>query len=105
MSTNQNTATYILDQLSSLTPNVRVRKMFGEYALYYHNKVVALICDDTLYLKITSLGKDLLADEYEEGSPYPNAKPHIKIKEEVLNNRDLLAQLINVTYNNLPIRK
>lgn len=105
MSTNQNTATYILDQLSSLSPDVRVRKMFGEYALYYHDKVVALICDDILYLKTTSLGKDLLAGEYEEGNPYPKSKPHIKISEEVLNNRELLSQLIKFTYNNLPIKK
>ena len=33
MATSQSTTHFILDQLSSV-PNVRVRKMFGEYALY-----------------------------------------------------------------------
>ena len=33
MSTSQSTIDYLLDQLSNL-PTVRVRKMFGEYALY-----------------------------------------------------------------------
>jgi TfoX/Sxy family transcriptional regulator of competence genes len=39
MATSQGTTDFILDQLSSV-PNVRVRKMFGEYALYCDDKVV-----------------------------------------------------------------
>jgi TfoX/Sxy family transcriptional regulator of competence genes len=53
MATKQSTIDYLLDQLGSL-PKVRARKMFGEYALYCNEKVVALICDDELYVKITA---------------------------------------------------
>jgi DNA transformation protein len=52
MATSRSTTEFILDQLSAV-PNVRVRKMFGEYALYCDEKVVALICDDQLFVKIT----------------------------------------------------
>ena len=50
MATSRSTTEFILDQLSAV-PNVRVRKMFGEYALYCDEKVVALICDDQLFVK------------------------------------------------------
>lgn len=59
MSTAQSTVEYILDQLTAI-PNVSARKMFGEYALYAGNKVVALVCDNTMFVKITEAGKGLL---------------------------------------------
>jgi len=36
--------------------------MFGEYALYYDEKVVALICDGAIFLKITPSTTKILAD-------------------------------------------
>jgi TfoX/Sxy family transcriptional regulator of competence genes len=59
MSTKQSTIEYIEDQLVSLDA-VSTKKMFGEYALYVGDKVVALVCDDTLYVKITPQGKDFV---------------------------------------------
>ena len=41
MATSQSTIEYFFDQLSGL-PNIRVRKMFGEHALYCDENVVAL---------------------------------------------------------------
>ena len=105
MSSNPTTIAYIVDQLASLSPHIRSRKMFGEYAHYYHDRVIALVCDDTLFVKLTNQGKSLLGSDYREGIPYPGAKPHIKVEEEVLNNRELLCQLITTTYQNLPIKK
>lgn len=105
MSSNPTTIAYIVDQLASLSPHIRSHKMFGEYALYYHDRVIALVCDDTLFVKMTNQGKSLLGSDYREGIPYPGAKPHIKVEEEVLNNRELLCQLITTTYHNLPIKK
>lgn len=105
MSSNPTTIAYIADQLASLSPHIRSRKMFGEYALYYHDRVIALVCDDTLFVKMTSQGKSLLGSDYQEGVPYPGAKPHIKVEEEVINDRELLCRLITTTYQNLPIKK
>lgn len=53
MSTAADTILFITDQLASLGGRIRTRKMFGEYALYCDEKVVALICDDQLFVKIT----------------------------------------------------
>jgi TfoX/Sxy family transcriptional regulator of competence genes len=56
MATSQNTIHFLLDQLRSVQ-GVRTRKMFGEYALYCGDKIVALVCDDQLFIKITPPGK------------------------------------------------
>ena len=59
MATNESTVEYITDQLVDV-PKISTRKMFGEYALYCGKKVVALICDDTLFVKITEQGKEFV---------------------------------------------
>lgn len=51
MSTSRNFIAYVLDQIND--PKARIKAMFGEYALYYDERVVCLICDDTVFLKIT----------------------------------------------------
>jgi len=50
MSTSQAAIDFTLDQVEG-TGEVRVRKMFGEYALYCDEKVVALACDDRQWFK------------------------------------------------------
>ncbi len=69
MATKQSTIDYILDQLAAV-PGVSARKMFGEYALYYMGKVVALVCDDTLFVKITDAGRAFVGKDHEEGFAY-----------------------------------
>jgi DNA transformation protein len=103
MTTKQTTVDFILDQLSSL-PTIRVQKMFGEYALYYQEKVVALICDDQLFVKYTDPGKKLAEGKYEEGSAYPGAKPSMLISDAI-EERDFLSELIMITASALPIPK
>ena len=48
--------------------------MFGEYALYCDGKVVALVCDDALYVKITEQGKVFAGNSYKEGYAYEGGK-------------------------------
>lgn len=104
MSTKQSTMDYILDQLSSIR-NVAARKMFGEYALYCEGKVVGLVCDDTLFIKITEQGKDFVGEFYQEGFAYLGAKASMLIDEERIEDRDWLAELVNITFENLPLPK
>jgi TfoX/Sxy family transcriptional regulator of competence genes len=101
MATSQATVNYILNQLSKLK-DVSARKMFGEYALYYNSKVVGLICDDTLFIKITDAGKNYVGDLYLEGEAYPNAKPSIQIEEEQIEDTIWICELIKITAENLP---
>jgi DNA transformation protein len=104
MATQVSTIEYILDQLSSV-PEVRARKMFGEYALYCGNKVVALVCDDTLFVKITEEGKEFIGETYEEGFAYPGAKPSMRIDPDRLEDREWLCELIRITEESLPLPK
>jgi TfoX/Sxy family transcriptional regulator of competence genes len=101
MSTSQSTIDYLLDQLSGL-PSVRALKMFGEYALYCDEKIVALVCDNRLFLKITPAGKALVGEHYEEGPAYRGAKPSMVIGAEELDDGERLCELIRVTADALP---
>jgi TfoX/Sxy family transcriptional regulator of competence genes len=104
MATSQSTIDYILDQLVSLD-NVSARKMFGEYALYCGGKVVALVCDDTLFVKITQQGKDFVGTYYQEGYAYNGAKVSMQIDEDRIEDREWLCELIAITAENLPLPK
>lgn len=75
--------------------------MFGEYALYCNEKVVALICDDTLFLKQTVAGKKL-ATGAELGPPYPGAKNHLIIDGDHIERREAFQKLILATAEELP---
>ncbi len=104
MATRQATVDFIEDQLSSLG-RIRHRKMFGEYALYYDGTVVGFVCDDTLFLKITGPGKIFAGDQYQEGHPYPGAKPYLEVGGDLLERRDWLTTLVRITSENIPTAK
>jgi len=53
---------YIAGQLHNVG-TVRYRKMFGEYALYCNEKVVALVCDMQLFVKPTKSANKIVARE------------------------------------------
>lgn len=104
MSTSDSTVDYFLEQLVAV-PTVSARKMFGDYALYCQGKVVGLICDDQLFVKITDVGKAYVGSLYAQGIPYPGAKPWMRIDEEQIENREWLGELVTVTAASLPIPK
>ncbi len=104
MASKQSTVDYILDQVTN-AGEVSVRKMFGEYALYCDGKVVALVCDDTLYVKITEQGKVFVGDSYKEGHAYEGAKVSMVINEDKIEDREWLTELIHITAENLPLPK
>ena len=104
MATQPGTVDFVLDQLISLD-NISTRKMFGEYALYCNDKVVGLICDETLYIKITDAWKAFIGNDYKEGFAYPGAKASMVIDEERIEDHEWLSNLVRITYNSLPIPK
>ncbi len=103
MATSQSTIDYILDQLNST--GTTARKMFGEYALYCQGKVVTLVCDNTLFVKITAPGKEFVGPAYQEGFPYPGAKPAMQIASENIEDSDWLSELVTITAEALPAPK
>lgn len=100
MATEPSTIEFILDQLGN-SPEYRAVKMFGEYALYLGNKVVALICDDNLFVKITEKGKAYVGKYYKEGTAYAGAKPSMLIEEKI-EDGEWLDKLMRITAENLP---
>ncbi len=104
MSTTASTIDYILDQTSAAGA-MSARKMFGEYGLYCNDKLVGLICDDTLFIKITPQGKTYVADHYREGSPYQGAKPAMVIDESLIEDSEWLCELVSITEKGLPMPK
>lgn len=102
MATKLETVEYICDQ-AALGRRLGFRKMFGEYALYLDEKVVALVCDDQLYLKDTPEGRACL-DTVALGAPYPGAKPHLQLGT-LLDDPDRLSEALRVTARVLPAPK
>ena len=104
MATSQATVDYILDQLVNV-PLISARKMFGEYALYVGSKVVALVCDDILFVKRTEPGLLFVGDLYSEGFAYNGAKASMVIEEALIENRAWLSELVTITAEFLPLPK
>lgn len=90
--------------LAAAGPGASARRMFGEVALYRDGKVVALACDDRLFLKPTAPGRALLPDA-EEAPPYPGARPHLVVPEERWDEPGLLPALLAATAEALPAPK
>jgi DNA transformation protein and related proteins len=80
--------------------------MFGEYAIYCNNKVVALVCDDQLFVKPTVVGKNLIGTVTEpKARYYPGAKACFGISGDQWEDREWLSQLIKLTALELPLPK
>ncbi len=99
MGSNPDFVQFVVDQLADVG-DISYRKMFGEYALYSEGKVVALICDDKLFVKPTDAGRDFIGDVV-EAPAYPGAKDSFLIEEQ-LDDRDWLGRLIRITTEALP---
>ena len=93
---------FLCEQMRGAGP-VTSRKMFGEYALYLDEKVIALVCDNQLFLKPTPAGRAQLSDAV-DASPYPGAKPHLRIGAE-LDDAERLSALARLTADALPPAK
>ena len=99
MASDLNFVKFVADQIDA-SCEISYRKMFGEYALYSRNKVVALICDDQLFIKPTEAGKSFIG-EVVESPPYPGAKLAFLIQDQI-EHKEWLTQLITLTEEELP---
>ena len=99
MASDQSFVDFIVEQID-ITEEIRYKKMFGEYALFVNNKVVALICDNSLFMKPTKNGREFIGDVV-EAPPYPGAKDSFLIEAEI-EDVEWLSELVSLTYNELP---
>lgn len=103
MASKKETVIFILDQITK-AGNVSAKKMFGEYAIYCNNKVVALVCDDMFYVKPTLAGKCYIG-EVNEQPPYFEANKYYLISGEYWEDSEWMSELIKITQEELPALK
>lgn len=99
MASTQDFVDYILEQIENAGV-ITYRKMFGEYAIYSGKKVVALVCDNQLFVKPTAGGKAFIGN-VTEAPAYPGAKMSYLI-EDNLDNSEWISELIRITASELP---
>jgi len=102
MASDRETVAFIAEVMEG-AGDVSTRAMFGEYALYLDGKVIALICDDTLFLKATP-GALALVEAPEFGPPYSGAKPHL-IGSALLDEPEALTAVARAIWDDLPAPK
>lgn len=98
MATSKETVAYVLEQLEPL--NVRARAMFGEYGVYCDDKIVALICDDTVFIKPTRV-----TDGMPEAPPYPGAKNSRVADAAVIADSERFRTIVQASADALPAPK
>ncbi len=103
MSTQKETVEFILEKLGE-PKRFAVRAMFGEYALYADGKVVGLVCDDQLYVKILPESAEL-ERVCEKDEAYPGSKLYYVVEEVQLSQiKNLPDILLNIAAS-LPAKK
>lgn len=95
MATSRETVAYVLEQLEPLA--MRAQAMFGEYCLYCDEKVVAFVCDDTVFLKPAPA-----SDGLPEGPAYAGSKDHRIAAVEIIEDAERFRALIRDTAAAMP---
>jgi TfoX/Sxy family transcriptional regulator of competence genes len=99
MASQQKFVDFIIEQID-IPEQISFKKMFGEYGLYFGDKMFALVCDNQLFVKPTSSGREYIGDVV-EAVPYEGAKPCFLIEEKI-EDRLWLRKLVEITVKELP---
>lgn len=94
MATTRDYADYIMELLSDLE-DIFIRKMMGEYLLYYRGKIFGGIYDNRFLVKITPSSSAHLRNEE---IPYEGAKPMLMVNSE---DREFIRALVEGMYDEL----
>ena len=99
MASDKDFVEFVADQIKN-AGDISYRKMFGEYAVYCNEKVVALICDNQLFVKPTEAGRHYIGD-VTEAAAYEGSKNFFLIGDEI-EDSEWLTELIRRTEQELP---
>ena len=77
---------------------VHARKMFGEYGIYYADRMVAILANDELYIKQSEAAKRYLP-HHELAYPFPGAKQWIVVPIARWSRAGWLARLFSSIYH------
>ena len=101
MASSKEYLNFIIDQLSGLN-GMSYRAMMGEYILYYNGKIVGGIYDDRFLVKPVKAAVAMLPDAKKE-LPYEGGKEMLLVED--VDNRELLRDLLQAMYEELPAGK
>ncbi len=103
MASSKEFVEHVMEQLNMATGgDASSRAMMGEYVVYYRDKVIGGIYNDRFLIKPTESARALLPHaEYQ--IPYEGAKEMLLVNE--VENRELMAELLQSMYPELPARK
>ncbi len=93
---------FVVDQLQD-AGNISCKSMFGGYTIYCDGKIVALICNNQLFIKPTENGRSFIGT-VKEAPPYPGAKPCFLIQDKI-DDKEWICELIRKTAEELPAPK
>ena len=102
MASDKSVVAHMAEQMAG-AGQITVRPMFGEYGVYCDGKVVAFICDNTLFLKPLPALLALL-DAPEMAPCYPGSKDYVVVTEDI-DNPERLAQLVRSVADAVPAPK
>ncbi len=91
-----------LEAIKAILPDVRSRRMMGEYLLYMDGKLFGGIYDGRLLLKITKASAGMLRD-FPPDHPYEGGQEMIRFTEPY--DADLLRKVVAAMCEELPSRK
>ena len=99
MATSKEYHDYVLEQLSK-AGEVRTRRMMGEYLVYYRNKLIGDLCDNTLLVKLTPGSGRLLPDAQRQ-YPYEGSRT-LMLAVEDSEDTALMRELLETLWTELP---
>ncbi len=102
MASDKDFVEFIVDQIRNVG-EISYKKMFGEYAVYRDGKVVALICNNQLFIKPTEGGRAFIGTVV-EALPYPTARLHFVIEDQ-FEDSEWISNLVRITADELPAPK
>jgi TfoX/Sxy family transcriptional regulator of competence genes len=102
MSNDPDFIQYVCDQIGGAC-DITYRHMFGGTTLYSKGKVVALICDDQLFVKPTEAGRAYIG-KVTEAPAYEGSKDFFLVSDEIDDN-EWLTGLVTITEQALPAPK
>ena len=91
MATDREFLDYVAEQID-LGGRLTNKRLFGEFALYVDEKVVAFVCDNSVFIK-PSQAVTRLAPDLPQRPPYPGASNY-PVADELLDDSDAIRRLI-----------
>jgi DNA transformation protein and related proteins len=101
MASDPEFVTFVCDQLRG-AGEISSRRMFGEAVIYLQGKVVGLVCDNQLFVKVTEPGRARIGLPIEV-APFPGASNWFLMAD--LDDPEFLAGLVRATADALPAPK